>query len=170
MARRFIDLDFGALRQSVRTVVRNLEHAQQLHEDAAKESVVQFAEHLIGEAGQRAPLGDGGLRESATTQGPEIVAEGFVVWAAFNIVYARIRDVGGTIVPVKAKALFIPLRKGVRPGQPGLEWGKDFVLAKKAVQKGNRYWSATLDENVPRAAELIGKRVAMIVQQRGGSQ
>lgn len=171
MSRRFIDLDLGPMMRSIRTSVEGVEKARKVYEAAAQTAVVQYAEHIVGIAGQRAPIGKSGeLRASGTTQGPEIVADGFVVWAAFNIVYARMRDVGGTIYPVRAQALFIPLKDGVRPGQDGLKWGEDFVLAKKVVQVGNRYWSGTLDENLPMATALIGKNVQAIATRAQGGQ
>lgn len=166
MAVRSVSIELNSFQVSLKKSLGNLAGIEKAFKEGAALATVQFAEHILGEAGAKAPLGEGPLRASATVEGPVIELDVIVVYAAFNIVYARMRDLGGEILPVRAEALFIPLRKGVRPGEPGLVRGVDFVFAKRVVQKGNRYWSSTLDENVPNAAVEIGQRAVIIAQQR----
>jgi hypothetical protein len=63
-------------------------------------------------------------------------------------VYARMRERGGVIVPFRAKFLFVPLRPDVRPNQPGLVFGRDFVLSKRVVQKGTHVMELTASEEL----------------------
>jgi len=161
-----IGINLPAFRSGIKDLGALLAGAGKVYEEAAGAATAQFGEHILGEAGERAPLGDGGLRESGTVEGPVIEGKNYIVFVAFNIVYARMRDIGGTIKPVRAKMLFIPLRPGARPGDPTLVYGVDFVLARKVVQHGNRYWSATLDELVPRSTELIGKQAIVIAEKK----
>jgi hypothetical protein len=140
-------IDVSAFRKSIGLVRKNLKMFEWAFKLAIYQAIKEYAEKFLAKAQNRAPAGEGNLRGSATVI-PESDVSGETVGmtAGFNIVYAHIRDVGGEIRPVRAKALFIPLRKGARPGDKSLKWGVDFVLAKLAVQKGNLYFSLTVDE------------------------
>lgn len=165
---KLIAIDLATFGKTLSGAARYLTSARAILEEAAGLATAQFGEFLLGEAGEKAPVDRGGLRESHMLEGPVREGDLWIVFAAYNIVYARMRDIGGEIKPVRAKALFIPLREGARPGDPTLVWGVDFVLAKKVKQTGNRYWSATLDEFVPDANTLIGKRAIAIAEARLG--
>ena len=140
-------IDIAAFNKSIRQVRKNLKMLEWAFKLAVYQAIKEYAEKFIAKAQARAPAGEGNLRGSATVvPTTDATGETVGVVAGFNIVYAHMRDVGGTIKPVRAKALFIPLRKGARPGDKTLKWGVDFVLAKVVVQKGNLYFSLTVDE------------------------
>ena len=77
-----------------------------------------------------------------------------------RVPYARIHEFGGVIRPKKAKALFVPLRRGVVAGMPGLVHGVDFVLAKKVTIPQRSYLRKALDENRPKILEAVGTELA----------
>jgi phage gpG-like protein len=71
-----------------------------------------------------------------------------------NLKYATLQNDGGTIRPKQARRLYIPLTNRAsrkRPGSPipkGFKWGRDFVLASKAViPKRPFMWLSKLGEN-----------------------
>ena len=161
MTEPFITMDIGKLQASIRDTVKGLEAAGADAEKTFEQALHAYAEDVLSEAQARAPVGRSGELRGSGTVVPGVGAghdgDGLVVFVGFNKVYARMRDQGGTIVPVRAKALFIPLRDGVRPGQPGLEWGVDFVLAQVVHQTGNGYLTGTFNRRKGSAAADIGK-------------
>ena len=165
----FLSLDLPLLKKGIARVDRELSEIPGEFEEAVADAMAQWVDEVLGEAHDRAPHRDGRLRESATRIGPVVTPGSIDVKGGFNLVYARIRDQGGEIRPVRAKALFIPLRRGVRPGEPSLVWGKDFVLARRVVQKGNRYLTGVLDEKMPKAAEEIGSLAWQLFTERKGA-
>ena len=82
-----------------------------------------------------------------------------------NIKYGAMQEFGGIIRPRKAKRLFIPLsRKGQLLGPSrnkdnGLKFGKDFVLAKRAVRKGKPFMGPALNENVDKVLNLLSNLI-----------
>lgn len=150
----FIELDVKGLAAQAAKVAENMEQAGDFAEKAFDKALAGVAEKILGDAQEAAPEGKGVLRGSGTTVGPEHVGTEISVLIGFNLVYARIRDQGGVIRPVKAKALFIPLRDGVRPGQPGLKLGVDFQLVPgpmtrktEVKQEGNQYLTGTFEKH-----------------------
>lgn len=160
----FVTIDVEKLKESSEDVIAKLE---QLGVNVEKEfdvALAQVAEDILSDATAKAPIDEGHLRAAAQTVGPYKDAQETVVLIGFNIVYARIRDKGGVIRPVRAKALFIPLRKGVRPGQPGLTLGVDFQLVPGPMtnktevrQTGTGYLTLTFEARAPRASADVGK-------------
>ncbi len=140
------------------------------------EAQINFGGLIIAEASLRAPYKKGGLiNRAVVTDGIE-TDDGVIVFAGFNIKYARIQDQGGVIRPTgkpspttgkPTTTLFIPLRDGVRPiagkearKASGNKFGIDFVLAKEAILVGNLYWESTLEQFTPEAATLIGSAIS----------
>lgn len=171
MAKPFITIDGNRIRADLKKVGVVLNGLTESIKKATAQAMVEFMNDVQADAQQKAPIGDtGDLRASATTTDPAPDGEGIVVYTVFNIVYAAMRDQGtkglpgGVLKPVRARRLFIPLRKGVRPGQPGLVMGVDFVLAKEVRQKGNGYLTATFNERKVNAGQLIGQRIFELVR------
>ena len=83
-----------------------------------------------------------------------------------EVPYAAIQEFGGIIRPRKAKRLWIPLtRRAQRLGPSknknnGLEWGRDFVLARRAVRKAKPYMGPALDQNINKILNLLGDALA----------
>lgn len=98
----------------------------------------------------------------------------------FNREYAAFQDAPGrsapyVITPKRKKALFVPLnqkgrqhREGNNPNLENLEWGKDYVLAKKVVipikpygsaTGPNHYFSETIKRNTNFALEALTLRL-----------
>lgn len=171
MAKPFITIDVGRMRADLRKAGKVLDGLDESIDRALKQAMVEYMNDVQADAQQKAPIGDtGDLRASATTTDPILEGDGVVVYTAFNMVYAALRDQGtkglpgGVIRPVRAKRLFIPLRKGVRPGDPNLIRGVDFVLAKEVRQEGNGYLTATFNERKVNAGQLIGQRIFELVR------
>jgi len=61
------------------------------------------------------------------------------------------------IIPRSAKALFIPLRRDVKPGEPNLVFGEDFILAKVVRIRPRPFIGPAVKESK--------KEVALIYQQ-----
>jgi hypothetical protein len=174
--RKFIELDAKRIRADIRKT-NNILNAIPGEVDAAiKIALAEFAEDMLAEAVQKAPVDEGFLRQSGTVSDPLEEGDGVVVFVSFNIVYGALRDQGtkglpgGVIRPVRAQKLFIPLRKGVVPGQPGLERNVDFVLADSVRQEGNKYLTATFDNRKATAGQLIGQRYFEIMSAGLGSK
>lgn len=169
----FIQFDKEAFAKSLSGVKTKISDFEGRYKEAVTQATVQYAEHFLSEAQKRAPAGEGPLRASATVIDPLDQGDTILVRAGFNLIYAAYQDQGtkglpgGVLKPVRAKALFIPLRKGVRPGDPDLVRGVDFVLAKEVRYKGTGYFTLTLEEMKPLAAQAIGEQVLAIL--KGGA-
>lgn len=173
MARPFIEINGKRIRTDITKIQKVLNASVQEMQAALQTATENFGEFILSRSLPKTPKDTGALRASAGVTDGELTADGVVVFVFYNIVYAKIRDQGGIIRPFppgrpgrsgKGKGkLFIPLRKGVVPGQPGLVFGKDFVLAAEAKQKGNQYLSGTLQQVQPQASQLIGQEVFRIL-------
>lgn len=169
MGEPFISVDKRRILKSIRETVKGLRLLEDRFDIALKRAVVEYAEDTMGEAAMRAPVDTGTLSGSGTVDGPHDDAEGFKVNVAFGGPakdYAPIQDLGGTITATPGKSLFVPLRKGVRPGEPGLTWGEDFVLTKSVTIKGNRYLTGLIPSRQRAASSAVGRRVLELI--RGG--
>ena len=171
MVKPFVEFDLGKLKATTAEAVKALDNAGEKQIESFRQAMGEYSEDILAEAMQKAPMGKSGfstspgeLKGSGTVVGPEIEGDAIVYYVAFNKVYARIQDLGGEIKPKRARALFIPLVPGVRPGQKGLIEGIDFVLAKRVVLKGNRYLTGTVTGRIPTAAEMIGKRATQLME------
>lgn len=172
-----IEFDSVEFRRTLGLAKADLQRLADKIDDITANAMKQFAENLVGEAGARAPIKSGDLRASGFVDEPRIVGDGIIVAAGFNKVYAHIQDVGGIVRPVKAGALFIPLRAGVYPIKgkrarkaAGFKYGVDFILAKEAKLVGNQYWTGTLQQFIPEAATLIGRQVGLMIAREARRQ
>ena len=170
MANRPFEFEEAKFDVSLKQVIGNLKIIEDRAERAITQAVVEFSEHFLSEAQKRAPVESGALRAAATVEGPSVEDDIIVARIGFNLIYAAMRDQGtkglpgGVLRPVRAKALFIPLRKGARPGDPTLKWGVDFVLAKEVKQKGNGFFTLTFEEMKAVANKQIGERVTALLE------
>lgn len=93
----------------------------------------------------------------------------------FTEVYATIQDLGGTIVPRRKSALFLPLDERARrvhrfcqnPEDEGLRYGEDYILKSQVIirQRGygspfgaNLYFTGTLQKHGNTALALIAQK------------
>ncbi|MCJ2530691.1 MAG: HK97 gp10 family phage protein [Candidatus Thermoplasmatota archaeon] len=154
-----IELDMRALDRQLRRLDKNLDRASKRGEAALTQALVEYGEDTLAEARQRAPHKHGALRGAGVVDGPHTTKDGKEVIVGFNIEYAAIQDVGGDVVPKRAKALFVPLRDGVVPGDPDLEFGVDFVLSQKVHIPGNAYLTGILQDRKAKMARALGRRM-----------
>jgi hypothetical protein len=159
----FVSIDTSRLNSDIQATIAGLEAAGESVQERFKQSMLQVAEDILSQAQEKAPHGDGTLAGSGTVVDAG-VGEEVLILVGFNLVYAHIRDQGGVIRPVKAKALFIPITKGARPGMPGLKLGVDFQLVPGPMthktevrQEGNRYLTATFEHRQGTFGLDVGK-------------
>ncbi len=158
----FFDMDDRAIGREVARLDKSLDLAGRDFERGAELALVQYAEDTLSEAQMRAPHKTGLLRGSASVDVEKRDGQ-TTVWMSFNTPYSHIQDEGGEIRPVRADALFIPLRDGVVPGDPNLEFGTDFVLAKKVTIKGNQYLTGLIPERSRAMPKAVGRRAFQIM-------
>jgi hypothetical protein len=162
-AKAFVEIDTSRLNSDIRSANAALEAAGENAVEKFRLSMLQVADDVLAEAQEKAPHGDGALAGSGqvvdASKGEEVL-----ILVGFNIIYAHIRDQGGVIRPVKAKALFIPLTKGAKPGMPGLVLGVDFQLVPGPMthktevrQEGTRYLTATFEARQGTFGLEVGK-------------
>lgn len=167
-------VDASALRRSVQAGARRLGATEKALTAAINQAIILYVEDFLSEAQQRAPVKTGALRAAGTIDGPHEIGDGIEVFLGFNEEYARIQDLGGDIRPVRAKALFIPLREGVRPLKKGdprratQKFGVDFVLAQKVTLKGSQYLTGLMPERAAKAPEAIGSVTIDLLRKRLG--
>lgn len=176
-----ISLNVSRLKKDIRKVNGNLEKVKRLIPQALGLAMAQYMEHVVSLAQAKAPVGNSGdLRGSNFVTEPTVEGGTVSIDGGFNIKYARMRDRGGIIRPVRAKALFIPLRPGAVPVRgkaaqkaSGQVLGRDFQLVpgpltrKRVVrQKGNRFWTSTLEETIPEAPKRVGDQAMNIIRAR----
>lgn len=145
-----------------------------------------FAGLIIFEAQQRVPKRSEDLKDSALIEDPVREDEGAFTRAGFNKIYAHIQDAGGTIRPVKADALAIPLPAilgadgksrfanprmeptlfvvrirdiGYLAQRVGDRLELHWRFAKEVTLKGNRYLSGVLNEQKSAMPEFFGSRI-----------
>lgn len=121
----FVTMEAGNISAQVGKVGKELDRISGDVVKAAGRALDLLAENMLSEAQAAAPVDTGRLQESGTTEplvfeGTEIVKR----WG-FNSKYARIQDQGGTIVPVRAQMLSIPLSDAAKKMASPLEMGKD---------------------------------------------
>ena len=128
------------------------------------------AEWMLGMAQNKAPVDQGSLGASSSTQE---VKDG--VEFGFNTSYAAVQDLGfkgEKLRPRKAKALYVPISDkgrryhtlGKNPATEGLMWGIDYVLAGEVQIRNkpygsdrgpNKYFSETLERNKETIFKII---------------
>jgi HK97 gp10 family phage protein len=126
---------------------------QKVAADARKAGVtgLKKAAYLVERSAKRkAPVDRGGLRASIATA----VDEGHLrAEVGPTVVYGRIRELGGTIVPVRAKMLAWQSPRG----------SGNWVFAKRVKQAGTPYMGPALDENVEKIRDELGIAVSALI-------
>lgn len=163
-ATAFVSLDVSGLAAQAQKCIDGIEGAGRLAEEAFDRALAQVAEDILGDMQDAALAGKGDLRGAATTVGPSKDGLDTVILIGFNLIYAAIRDQGGDIYPDKARALFIPLREGAMPGDPGLKMGEDFITVPGPMtrknhvhQTGNGYVTLTFERRKGAVGLEVGK-------------
>ncbi len=108
--RPFWIFDVGKFSTSVKQAKLGLAKAEERLKAAVGHGLVLLAEDWIAAAQQRAAVRSGDLRGSADVVGPTVNGTEVSVEFGFNLRYARFRNFGGTIKPIKARMLAIPLK------------------------------------------------------------
>jgi hypothetical protein len=177
MVDTLITISRAEITRQINDAIAGLDVAEDELDRAIYQATIEYMEQFKADAVERAPIGvggggettshsPGGLRASAVVDGPHEVADGWEAFVGFNKEYAAMRDLGGTIKPRIAKALFIPLRRGAVPGDPDLVLGEDFILVpgpttrkQFVTQEGTAYLSGLMPEKADAAPSEIGRRV-----------
>ncbi len=121
----FVTMDAGNIRAQMGKVGQELDRISADVIAAAGRGLDLVAEDMLAQAQAAAPVDTGRLLESGTTE--PLVIEGTTIvkrWG-FNSKYARIQDQGGTIEPVRARMLSIPLSDAAKKMASPLEMGRD---------------------------------------------
>ena len=105
----FLSFNFGRFQAGIRAAKLGLVKAQARLLRAVSRALYLLANDWIAAAQARAGVVTGALRASGTVLEPEVQGTVVLVEFGFNLKYARQRDKGGTIVPVKGRMLAIPL-------------------------------------------------------------
>jgi hypothetical protein len=105
----FVTMQAGDITAQVRAVTKEIDRVADHVIAAAGRALDELAEDMLGKAQAAAPVQTGRLQESGTTEPLATEGGALVKRWGFNLRYARMRDQGGTIVPVNAKMLAIPL-------------------------------------------------------------
>ncbi|MCE5281964.1 MAG: hypothetical protein LLG93_07660 [Deltaproteobacteria bacterium] len=192
-AKPFITIDDKAVSVGIHATMAAIEKQGAVAVAAVRYALAQFADKIAMESGPKVPVGlsrgsGSGLRGSWAATDPVMESDGtMTVVCGYNTVYAAMRDQGGTIRPVRAKALFVPIKPGARPGDPNTflipRVGKPplvctrssgkrsvnipevvAVLVKSVKQKGTFYFTSTVEALRPQAPEMIGRLMAAYVQ------
>jgi hypothetical protein len=178
----FITMDVGHLTADLAKIGENLDAAAELAIAGAKKAMTLFAEDLVAEAQGNIQNQSGGLADSATVEDVVVTSEALEISFGFNKEYARQRDLGGAIVPVKAKMLAIPLppiigASGPKFASPHEEGdaltlvelnGRLFLVEKR--KRGGKFKGADLDRFhwmlVPRVEQVGSKYFTSVVEAR----
>ena len=105
----FLSFNFGKFKAGISSSKLGLRAAQTRLLEAVKKALYLLANDWLAAAQSRAAVVTGALRGSGDVLDPEVQGTTVLVEFGFNIKYARQRNRGGTIVPVKGKLLAIPL-------------------------------------------------------------
>jgi hypothetical protein len=105
----FITMNAGQVKVQIEQINRNLDRIADKVLAAAQQAMVEVANDMLATAQARAPVMSAELQASGTVLPVEVKDGEISIQWGFNKVYARIQDQGGTIVPVKAQLLAIPL-------------------------------------------------------------
>ncbi len=172
--------------EGIEGVKQGLDLVLQMVTKEAVQGTQDFAGLVIFEAQQRVPKRSEDLKDSAVIQEPRQDDLGVFTRAGFDKIYAHIQDAGGTIRPVRADALAIPMpairdangkSKYANPRQEptlfvvrihnigylakkvgtGLELHWRF--AHEVVIKGNRYLSGVIEDQKSKMPEFFGNRI-----------
>ena len=107
--RPFLLFNFGKFSASIRKSKLGLKAAQDRLVRAVARALYLLANDWLAAMQGRAAVRTGALRAAGDVLEPEINGSTIVVEFGFNIRYARIRNQGGIIKPVRARMLAIPL-------------------------------------------------------------
>lgn len=109
MGKPFITIGTGNLKAQIDRINTSLDHTAEMALAATEQAMKEVAEDMLSKAQAKVAVRSGDLQGSGMVNQPVITGEEITVRWGFNKEYARIRDQGGDIVPVKAKLLAIPL-------------------------------------------------------------
>jgi hypothetical protein len=178
----FISMDVGRIKADIDAINTTLDKVGELAIQAAKRAMVNFAEDVVAEAQANIRNQSGGLSESATVEDPVVDGGEIIVRFGFNKEYARQRDQGGTIEPVNARMLAIPLppiigASGPKFASPREEGdnltlvelnGRLFLVEKR--KRGGKFKGADLDRFhwmlVPRVEQEGSRFFSEVVEAR----
>lgn len=187
MAKAFITVDTGNLKAQIDRVNNQLDRAAEVAIAATERAMVEIAEDMLAKAQAKISVRSGELQASGIVLPSEIKGDEINVRWGFNKEYARIRDQGGDIVPVKAQMLAIPLdpimtatgpRFSSPREEPNLELvpilhylflaDKDtgefhWLLTPHVHQEGNQFVSGTVQDEAQNVAPTIARRVGEIL-------
>lgn len=182
MTKPFISMDAGNITATVNFIGASLERVRDDVVKAAGEAMNQLAEDMLAQAQANIPSKSGRLAESGTTE--QLVLEGseLVKRWGFNSKYARMRDQGGTILPVNGRALSIPLsteaKRLASPREMGDRLklvplnGKLFLVEKEPKGQGRRFVRGDFKnfhwQLVPKVVQGGSGFVSKVVEARKG--
>lgn len=192
MVKPFITVDSGNLKAQIDRVNNSLDRTAEIAIAATQQAMEEIANDMVSKAQAKIKVMSGDLQASAFVF-PELRGDEIVVSWGFNKEYARIRDQGGDIVPVRAKLLAIPLdpimtATGPRFSSPREEQNLELVpilnyvfLADKATgefhwlltphvhQEGSHYASGTVQEEAQNVAPTVARRVGELLGTGGAA-
>lgn len=105
----FISMDVANLTQQIQKVGLTLDRARDTAIAAASRAMDLAGEAMLADAQAAAPVDSGALQASGGAEPVVLEGKELVKRWGFNSKYARMRDQGGTILPVRARMLAIPL-------------------------------------------------------------
>jgi hypothetical protein len=167
----FIEVDAAKFKSSLQFTLNKLTKMERLMAHAVTLAMQNYGEYVLAQVQELAPVKTGFLRDSGHINGPTRQGEFIVFELAFDAYYAEIQDIGGFVLPKRAKRLFIPLRPGVKPIRDpaarraaGYQLGVDFVFAKFVKLPGSRYLSSTIRRNAKNADRIVGRFAEQILE------
>jgi len=184
----FITMNVGDVKAQIAKVNDNLDAIAGDVLKATEQAMVEVANEMLSRAQQRINVKSGELQGSGTVLPIEISGDEIKVRWGFNKEYARIQDQGGTIVPVRAKMLAIPLDPIMTATGPRFAGPKEegdnlelvpildhlfladkatgefhWLLTPRVTLEGSGYVTKTVEEMKDEAPALVAKRVGEIL-------
>ena len=188
MAKAFITMSAGNIKADIERVNGNLDKIADAAIAATAQAMGEVANDMLSIAQSKINVRSGELQASGLVEEPTIASEEILVRWGFNSPYARIRDQGGDIFPVRGTMLAIPLdaimtatgpRFASPREEPNLELvpilqnlylaDKDtgefhWLLTPHVHQEGNRFVSGTVQEEAPNVVPKIAERVGQMLE------
>lgn len=194
MVKAFITVSTGNLKAQIDRVNNNLDRTAEVVIAATERAMVEIAEDMLSKAQQKMVnnVRSGDLIGSGVAFKDDLTGDEIKVRWGFNKEYARMREQGGDIVPVRGKMLSIPLdpimtATGPRFSSPREEPNLELVpilhylfLADKTTgefhwlltphvhQEGNHYVASTVQEEAQNVAPTLARRVGEMLGSGGG--
>lgn len=124
----FVTMEAGNITAQVQKIGTVLDNVRDDVVAAAGRALDAIAEDMLAQAQAAAPVDEGKLQESGTTEPLVLEGNELVKRWGFNLAYARIRDQGGTILPKNGRALSIPISDEAKKLASPLEMGDRLKL------------------------------------------